>query len=62
MVKISIFDSDYSKDEYYKSKVKKTAYFLGREISCRLNSQLLKRIYQSTKWLQLAPYFDTISK
>ena len=48
MVKIKIIDTDYSKEKYYKSRVKKTAYFLGREISCRLNSQLLKRIYHGS--------------
>ena len=45
MIRIITYDSDYSKDEYYKSKVKKTAYFIGRSISCRLNSELLKTIY-----------------
>ena len=46
MVKITIIDTDYSKDEYYKSRVKETIYFIGRNISCRLNSQLLREIYQ----------------
>ena len=48
MVKITIFDSNYSKDEYYKSRVKETTYFIGRNISCRLNSQLLREIYQGS--------------
>ena len=47
MVKISIFEFDYSKDQYYKSLVKKTDYFIGREISCRLNQEILKKIHLS---------------
>ena len=48
MVKITIIDTDYCKDEYYKSRVKKTDYFIGRNISCRLNSQLLRKIYNAS--------------
>ena len=48
MTKITIIDTDYSKDQYYKTRIEKTSYFIGRNISCRLNSQLLKRIYQQS--------------
>ena len=45
MTKITILNTDYSKDRYYKYRVKETTYFIGRKISCRLNSQLLRKIY-----------------
>ena len=48
MVKITILNTDYSKDEYYKAKVKETAYFLGRRISTRINSELLRKIYNAS--------------
>ena len=45
MLLINIIKRDYNKDEYYKTRVKRTSYFIGKNISCRLNSELLKKIY-----------------
>ena len=45
MVKITIIDTDYSKEEYYNRRVKETNYFTGRKISSRSNTELLEKIY-----------------
>ena len=59
MVKISIFENDYSKDQYYKSRVIKTAYFIGSSTSCRLNAELLGKIYYSSgyNWQLISTLF-----